>query len=396
MKLKKKAGVMLAVSMLCAMVATGCNSNNTNDTNKSTATEATTNATVEEKEEATKEVATEAIKLLDKPAVIKEPSDVGDIRTGITVEGSNSRYTYISANKLKDYGYEYELRDDKVKEIFYVSMNYHIDDSVEYLYDEKYAFNLQEKVKVSIPYEENMYLVHSVDGVAYDVNAEYIDGKYVFETDKLGTFVFRTEPIGRATPEKTKDFELAQQTIVDEITGIEVSGMLPVGADIDSVMHIIDNSSFYDRWDFPYTVEKDYIALTDVMDYYIVDEYDKENPNIAKIINQKGWAQSEAYSGGKITARIELVKNYEVLDFETDLTVTLPFNYRRGLANGGITDEVKAIQYDYGTKEFVELELVSAEATPKGSFQFKTKTNGRFFIGGKEEIDELIKFYTQY
>ncbi len=396
---KKTAGIVLATSIMCAILATGCS--NTTDTEKNTATEATTESTKENtnknKKEAEKENATEMleyIELLDEPAVIKESSLLAATNTGITVEGRNSKYAYIDVFKPGSSEFEYEIKDDSIKEIFLVSMNYLPDGTIEYLRPASASVYLAETVKVSIPYEEGMCVVHSVDGVAYDINAEYIDGKYVFETNTLGTFIMRTEPVGRATPEKTKNLELKQQTIVDEITGIEVSGMLPVGAEIESTVDFIDMVMMSDRWDPPYTVDSDYPEFSNVEDYYIEYEYEKKIDNIAKIINRKNWAEEEPTLGGKLNVSIAFVKDYEILDFESDLTVTLPFNYRRGMVTGGLTGEPVIVQYDYDTKEFVDITAVSAENTPKGMFQFKTKTPGRFFISTKDGIDSIKGFYT--
>ena len=134
----------------------------------------------------------------------------------------------------------------------------------------------------------------------------------------------------------------------------------------------------------------DYPEITTV---YNDPDAEEKITNIAKVINKKGWAEIEPYAGGKLAVWVGIAKDNEVLDFESDLTVTLPFNYRRGLATGGITDEAIVVQYDYDNKEFQNREIVSAEATPKGMFQFTTEACGRFFIGGESQINSLMNFY---
>lgn len=191
----------------------------------------------------------------------------------------------------------------------------------------------------------------------------------------------------------TGNAELTQQTLVDELTRIQVSGMMPVDSKIEADMEIIDGSIFYDRWDPPYTVESDFPELTGAMDNSAEGESDRKIDNIAKIINEKGWAQTEVYAGGNLAVRIDVANSSENVDFESDLIVTLPFNYRRGLINGGIEGEIKAVQYDYDSKEFVELEIVPAEDTPKGRFQFKAKSDGCFFIASEGAINSLKHFY---
>ena len=380
---KKTSRTLIIVSMLCAMLTAGCAKTESNTDNE----EATKPVATQVVTENTTEAITEAVTSAEpKEAItIKTPSDDKNADLGITVDCTDSNYKYLNVTTLKDIEDEYQLTDEAVKEIFNINVyNFELSSNI---------VKLDEKVKVSIPYEEGTYVVHSKDGVAYDVNAEYIDGKYVFETDELGTFVMRTKAIGRTSPVKTTDFTLEEQTLVDEVTGIQVSGKIPAGAEIQTSIHIIDNTTFYDRWEPPYTVEMDYPEFTDISDYLIEYDYEKKVENIAKIINKKGWAEIEPYAGGNLAVWVGIVKDNEVLDFESDLTITLPFNYRRGLATGGITDEATVVQYDYDKKSFTALELVSAEATPKGMFQFKTKSTGRFFAGGESEINSLINFY---
>jgi hypothetical protein len=192
----------------------------------------------------------------------------------------------------------------------------------------------------------------------------------------------------------TKEIKLEQQTLIDEITGVEVTGELPVGAEIVTTTSIMSTMDFYgERLEPPYTVEGDFPECTGSIAGYLATLPDQKAKNIAKIMNMKDWAQWESYAGGMLHTQIYFVIDSEIVEFESDLTVTLPYNYRRGLVNGGITDEATAIHYDYDNKEFVKLELVPVEDTPKGMFQFKTKSSGRFFIGGESYTTRLIDFY---
>ena len=196
--LNKTVGAMLVASMLCMMVATGCGSDNT--TTPNTATEAVTEATTEAEP---KEVVT----------IKSEPDTTGlGFDYGITVEGTNSEYKFLITTSLADSETEYKITDERVKEIFYITMNSKVEKSREVdadtvITDEEnqYITTLNETVKVSIPYDEGMYVLASENGVAYDVNAEYIDGNYVFETDTLGEFIISTEPTGRTEPTKTEN-----------------------------------------------------------------------------------------------------------------------------------------------------------------------------------------------
>lgn len=191
----------------------------------------------------------------------------------------------------------------------------------------------------------------------------------------------------------TEEIKLVEQTLVDEITGIEVSGMLPEGAKLDSMIYIIDDFMLSESFDTPYIMEDDHPRVTEISDGMYGPE-GKRIDNIRKIMNEKGWAQYEGYAGGKLDISLYIVKGTKVLDFDSDLTVTLPFNYRRGLVNGGITGEATVVQYDYDNKCFVDLEIVPAEDTPKGMFQFKTTSGGQFIAGGNEEVAGYKNLYT--
>ncbi len=381
---KKTAGIMIAISMLCALVVTGCNNNNTNSTDNNSTTETATQAVTEATTESSTSTPSKDI------VTIKEFKEKNDGYFGVTVEGTDSNYNYLQITSLADLETEYDITNKCIKDILDIVMVSRVfteNDTIKNVT----STALNETVKVSIPYEEGVYVVHTVDGVSYDVDTEYIDGKYVFKTDKLGSFMLRTEPVGRTTPTKTTNLELTQQTMVDEVTGVQVTGMLPVGAQLVTTTNFIDDTTFYDRFDFPYAVKNDFPEFNDAEGFYI--DAERKVDNIAKIINQKSWAEREVTAGGKIVTEIYFIKDSEILDFESDLTVTMPFNYRRGLITGGITDEAVVVQYDYDNEKFVDIEVVSEEDTAKGMFEFKAKSSGIFFLGGESQIDGLISFY---
>ncbi len=200
------------------------------------------------------------------------------------------------------------------------------------------------------------------------------------------------------TSSASADLELAQQTLVDSVTGVEVTGMLPVGAKVLVTADVLSTVDLYDRFDSPYSLEGDFPRFTSPIGDYEAYQTDRKTTNIAKIMNNKGWTEWEGTAGGMIFTEVYIVKDSEILDFksESDLIVTMPFNYRRGLVTGGITDEAVVKQYDYDKKEFVDIEIVPAEDTAKGMFQFKIKNSGIFFMGGESNIDGLMDFYDDH
>lgn len=205
-----------------------------------------------------------------------------------------------------------------------------------------------------------------------------------------------TESAESTEPENNTDVasvELAQQTKVDEVTGVEVSGMLPVGADLVSMVDFISVVDLYDRFDNPYSVEGDFKKFDGIIGDYDTYQADRKVDNIAKFINQRDWANYEGTAGGMLDVDIYFIKDSEVIEFESDMTITMPFNYRRGLITGGVEDEPVVKHYDYDDNVFTDIELVPAEATPKGMFQFKAKEPGLFFLGGESDVDGLLEFY---
>ncbi len=392
---KKTLGIMLVASIICtAMATTGCTASD-NGENKNEATE-----------KATQAVADEQFKT--EPFTIKAGPyyDVEDL--GITVETTNSNHYYLDTTsingEINSLPYEPEFTKECIKDIYSVLMGYRVnepDANGNFEYSET---ELNEKVKVSIPYDEGMYILGCENGVAYDMNTEYIDGSYVFETDKLGTFMISTESTGRTEPTKTENVELVQQTIIDEATGVQVSGMLPVDAEMDVWLSFFGHFSIHDSYSFMGgSVEEDYPKSDDISKfYYTFNNYRdvlKEANEISTIISEEDWTRyihgtTDELVNNMFEARITFIKDFEILEFESDLTVTLPFDYRDGLIKGNCESEAIAMQYDYTNKEFVKLEAIPKESTTEGTFQFKTKTPGQFFIGDEVGLNYAVKTYT--
>ncbi len=397
----KTALVMLVAGLLCTMVATGCTNSNGNNTATENTTKSTSDNTIKNETEASSTGEVFTIKA-------GPYTDVDDL--GITAETTNSNHYYLDTHFVDTTPSEVEyttegvpvtfndLTDERIKDIYHIYMGYRVNEPKENGVFEYSETELDEKIKLSIPYEEGVYLLHCKNGVAYDVNAEYIDGKYVLETDQLGSFMFSTEPAGRTEPVKTENIELAQQTLVDEASGVKVSGMLPVDAEMDVLLYFCGSSLLHDFYLFQTgTVEDDYPKAEDVSEFCYVDYNEKEIKNefgtIAETISEKGWT-NRIGEDGKLEAKITFIKDFEILEFESDLTITLPFDYRQGLINGSRIGKASAMQYDYNNKEFVTLDLVAENDTPEGTYQFKAKAPGQFFIGDDIALNSMVKAYT--
>lgn len=295
---------------------------------------------------------------------------------------------------------EGKITDENIKSMFNVYMDYKVNEPDENGVFEFSETQLDETIKISVPYDEGYYLLNYVDGVTYDVKTEYINGSYVFDTKNLGTFMFSTKSTGKTEPVKTESVELAQQTITDEATGVTVSGMLPVDAKMDVLLcfygeqRIHPFSSYYLN-----NFEDNYPKHQDITTYVCSSEFerdvDADAGRIFTVIGEDGWTQ---YVGtgedGKFELAITFIKDYEVLEFESDLTVTLPFDYREALVKGSRIGTASAMQYDYTKKEFVTLEVLPQDATEQGTYQFKAKAPGQFFIGDDIALNLLVKHYS--
>ena len=400
---KKTAGIMIATSMLCAIMATGCTASDNGD---STATKATAEApTVATTEPATKNTADNAT----EPADEQYKTDAFTIKAGqytylddlgITVETTNSNHRYLDTTSAVKQGWHTQIDDERIKEVYTILMGYKVNEPDENGVFEYSETELNETVKVSIPYEEGYYLLHCQNGTAYDVATEYIDGSYVFETDKLGTFMISTVSTGKTAPTKTENVELAQQTIIDKATGLQVSGMLPVDARMDVFWcfygdHRMHNSHSFETGAF----EEDYPKADNVSKFFYSSEderaVDSFMGRVSGSILKEDWTHYDYFDiDGKMEARIVFIKDFEILDFESDVIVTLPFDYRDGLIRAGRKAEAAALQYDYNNKSFVKLEAIPKESTETGTFQFKAKVPGQLFMGDSKSLNETVTVYT--
>lgn len=399
----KTIGIMLVAGMLCAIMATGCtasdNSNNQSSQNPTEATaeaktEATTKATT--KSEADSTTATDEEFKTD-PFIIKAGhyDDINDV--GITVETTNSNHWYLDTTSAEEAVWGTKIKDDRIKAVYSIHMGYRVNEPDENGVFEYSETELNEKVKVNIPSEEGLYLIRCEGGIAYDVATEYIDGSYVFETDRLGKFMLSTVSTGRTEPVKTEKVELVQQTITDEATGIQVSGMLPVDAEMDVLLCFYNEYRLhsYDPM-LDCNFEENYPKPDDISEFFYETEderlVDTEAGRFSATMSKPDWIDYLETEQSELELKLTFIKNFEILEFESDLTITLPFDYRNGLANINRKGSVSAMQYDYNKKEFITLEVLPLNAA-ESNFQFKAKAPGQFFMGKSTDIKAIKRFY---
>ena len=358
----KTVGTIIIASMLCAMLTAGCAKADNADSNTET-------------------TVVTAYELSENPEFNgSEVSIEGKANYGETYARSLAEVANDESAWWND---GCKVFCEEIKDIISISAQYADSDDI-----------LGEKVTIKLPYEKGMYILTSENGIAYDIPAEYIDGKYVFKTNKLGDFVISTVSTGKKKPVKTKKVELAQQTIKDESTGVKVSGMLPVGAKIKVDLYCMDDTESSDVLDWASSFEDLYPKTSELSEYAVI--YNKET-SIEEMISYEGWGEEEFVSyGGKIAGSIKFIKDFEVLDFESDIEVILPFDYHHALEISEIHSspgDATAIQYDYDKREFVTLEVVPEKETEKDTFQFNMKSPGDFFLGGDLRIDSFTSQY---
>lgn len=235
---------------------------------------------------------------------------------------------------------------------------------------------LDRKVKVSIPSDNKDLYVINVNNTfsPYQLDAEYIDGKYVFETDDLGYFMLSSQAI----PEY-KEPELTQQTITDEKTGITVSGLLPKNADIE--FNVLTYSSYL-YTDF---MDADNAAGSFRHSRYSLPQPDKLYTNVDS--TSEDYTEDVAWSSLTdehiVNVQILFRDGFRLLDFSSDLTVTLPYGFEYALR-----ENVKAYKINYHTNNINPVEVLQNE--DKENFTFKTNSIGSYLLGIQSNIDYVL------
>ena len=181
---------------------------------------------------------------------------------------------------------------------------------------------------------------------------------------------------------------LAEQTIIDDETGIEVSGMLPENAD----MYIIFTS-------------KEFMRLSDNFELTIQNEI--HTPTADELANRKtaynpieyysstDWSLStnELEPDGVPCIELYFVKESEVLDFESEFTVTAPIDFRTFAKSRQSDNNMTALYFDNELCSFFKTEVLPENNTPAGSFSFKAYKSGKYCFGNDEFLNRYLRFY---
>ncbi len=198
---------------------------------------------------------------------------------------------------------------------------------------------------------------------------------------------------------------LTQQTLVDEATNIKVTGMLPQGVKLCTTISLVDGEFLSERYSVKVSMPEDspYEELYMHRDYPVADhvniinkrEYNKAEGNtedytsydVSWVTENNGWAMPV------MCVDVGFVKDGAEVDVDSELTVTLPFDYRKALTECREDSNATAFELEVISDEeekLNELEVISKGKTKKGTFQYKTNGGGVFFVGN----DYQMKCYT--
>ena len=326
---------------------------------------------------------------------------------GITIETSNPRHIRAIALSAPEfaplaynYGYEdYEyflgFEEDYIQEMFNIFI---YEESPEFLTDlengkyngyteqelEQVAHRFIEtiktdkKVKVSIPFDKKDIHIININNIyaPYEVETEYIDGKYVFEADELGYFVLSSQPL----PEY-KEPELTQQTITDEYTGITVSGLLPTNANPEFDVRFFSSLYYSDINDSDHEAE----SLNDSR--YAIPKADK----LLTIVNSEEHPLPENEEWNQFTdehsvqVQILFRDGLRLLDFSSDLTVTLPHGFNHLLEKDKNLLAYKA-NFSQNIVNPVQILPIKGDNT----LSFKANSTGAYFLGINENLQYVL------
>ncbi|MEF2918902.1 MAG: transmembrane domain-containing protein [Acutalibacteraceae bacterium] len=347
-------------------------------------------------------VTPEEIEIPEKTGETKVIDVTGETHKGLTIETTNPRHLKASVQAPKEFapfahdiydGNFTSLKEDYMQEMYYITMEEEdpgfmfsvergeYDDLSKEEIENHYlrcfsTTTLDRKVKVSIPSDNKDLYVINVNNTfsPYQLDAEYIDGKYVFETDDLGYFMLSSQAI----PEY-KEPELTQQTITDEKTGITVSGLLPKNADIE--FNVLTYSSYL-YTDF---MDADNAAGSFRHSRYSLPQPDKLYTNVDS--TSEDYTEDVAWSSLTdehiVNVQILFRDGFRLLDFSSDLTVTLPYGFEYALR-----ENVKAYKINYHTNNINPVEVLQNE--DKENFTFKTNSIGSYLLGIQSNIDYVL------
>ena len=277
-------------------------------------------------------------------AVVKDtPSVYVDEETGVKLESSdiivNEENVSVVDNDLSQLGIEIDLYEKSYS--FYV-------------YDENYdEINCNETaVTAYVPFENDSCYVIYYDienKKATQLDAEYVDGSYKFNMIGVGEYYICDSPLAEG------EGEIVQQTLVNEQTGVTVSGAIQT----DTKLVVID------VFELLKNIGLDFDSLKSMLE---------ENPDLATSIDKEQIELLKQMDGYIVC----LTRNFEMVNPQGELTITLP--------NGNDSFAVRYadVMSEFSSGEFGDMEL------PEIDYTDETKTDEELAQEYNANIDKQM------
>ena len=231
-------------------------------------------------------------------------------------------------------------------------------------------------VTVSLPCEVADCYVAFVDyatGKPVQVEAEYIDGNYQLQMPGNGCYYICSYPLAEG------EGELVEQTLVDETTGVSVTGMIPtdsqlVVVDLMAVLNELitvmeDMGSEYEGADV--TVNEEALAMLESIDCYMA--YVVRNLDIAKTEGELTVAMPNDTEGYEVRYIHDVPDDSELGDVILSATETI----EQELMDPTMTDEELAQQINTLIDSIMP---VIASEYANGEYTVKNENMGIFTI----------------
>ena len=340
---------------------------------------------------------------------------------GITADVTHKNLLSLETSKVSE-GKSFDgFKTDTVVEIYDIKVNYSTTNNnnnevTRTTDDSEICGDMLVSIPCDIP---DLFVISVNDGeIGGDVYAKYVDGRYIFHVNFLGSFMLCSEPPHCA--EVPKDYKMIEQTMVDQNTGITVSGMIPEGAIMHTTIenvHIAGLRGWQEENEKPNLLKYDFLLPG-------VKEVLTKRTSDGKFKDGYNWYEDFFFAEGAVVVDVVFVKEYEVVEFDSDLTVTLPFDYYKVLESKNFNyvddeevgddfdseyseeylDDLKekvsrcniaeAFQLNPTTSNLKQIEVLTQKG---GTEEFKFKTNskgsGTFFIGNSILIEDMVAVY---
>lgn len=200
------------------------------------------------------------------------------------------------------------------------------------VYEEGYEYADLSKIPVTayLPCEnEGCYVVFMdyESGEVVQLDAEYVDGYYKVQMAGVGAYFICDYALAEG------EGELVEQTLVDETTGVSVSGLIPT----DSKLVVVDLMAMCEKL----------IAE--------LENYESEHESVGVIVNEEALELLDKMDG----YMVYVIRNFDIAKTKGELTVNLPsefegYEVRYIDANVAESEEYESILTEY---EVIESEL---------------------------------------